>query len=155
MLLFPTATSGWTVGEFGTVLHSKDAGKTWEKQDAGVFRMFFDVAFTDDKQGYAVGGHGQMVKTEDGGESWEEIRTGVEDNLLALDVLADKVWITGLNGIYLEGPVGAPKPRFLDTYVWLNGVQMTSGGFGAAVGREGTILVTKDQGTSWVQLKIK
>lgn len=32
---FPTATQGWAVGHDGVILHSQDAGKTWQKQFDG------------------------------------------------------------------------------------------------------------------------
>src|ERR1019366_414977 len=32
---FPTAKDGWVVGQDGVVLHTRDGGNTWEKQQDG------------------------------------------------------------------------------------------------------------------------
>lgn len=60
-----------TVGDYGTVLLSDDAGKTF-RQAAGVpvSSTLTAVHFADDKHGWAVGQWGVILHTADGGENW-------------------------------------------------------------------------------------
>lgn len=82
-LFFIDANEGWAVGRKGLILHTNDAGKTWEKQRGGdLNERLRDVFFIDNKIGWVVGGqmveHGGdgfpaiVLKTEDGGSTWTQ-----------------------------------------------------------------------------------
>ena len=69
------------VGEFGLVLRSADAGKTWQalhKGDASLFAM--EVS---DGGGYAVGQNGAVLHSTDHGASWNEVKVVGRPKLLA------------------------------------------------------------------------
>ncbi len=62
----------WVVGRPGSViLHSADAGRTWERQGTGVAAPLYAVAFPTDLDGHAVGAYGVRLRTEDGGKNWK------------------------------------------------------------------------------------
>ncbi|QJR82611.1 hypothetical protein CA267_018565 [Alteromonas pelagimontana] len=63
----------WAVGHDAVILHSADAGNTWEQQfSAPEFqRPFLDVLFFDDLHGIAVGAYGLFYRTLNGGKSWQ------------------------------------------------------------------------------------
>lgn len=67
----------WAVGRPGSaVLHSGDAGQTWEILRTGQRLPLHGVFFVDEKYGWAVGELGIVLKTEDGGRSWSVGRLG-------------------------------------------------------------------------------
>lgn len=67
----------WAVGRPGTtVLHSADAGKTWETFQTGQPLPLQAVYFMDERQGWAVGTYGSILGTKDGGKTWRVQRRG-------------------------------------------------------------------------------
>lgn len=61
----------WAAGRPGSaVLHSADAGKTWEIQRTGQAVPIHGLHFADVKRGWAVGELGTILATIDGGKSW-------------------------------------------------------------------------------------
>ena len=57
-LHFAGAERGWIVGEKGTIVHTNDGGKTWERQETGTEGDFKAVYFTNPRYGWAVGDKG-------------------------------------------------------------------------------------------------
>ncbi|MBI5439937.1 MAG: hypothetical protein HY900_01865, partial [Deltaproteobacteria bacterium] len=74
---FPTASQGWAVGRWGTVLHTADGGTTWEKQKTGVDDTLASVSFVDAQNGWAVGDRGTILHTANGGKTWEKQKSPV------------------------------------------------------------------------------
>ena len=67
----------WVAGTPGTrVLHSPDAGRTWQAFATGVQTPIHGLAFADDRHGWAVGALGTILATSDGGQSWQRQRAG-------------------------------------------------------------------------------
>ncbi len=63
----------WAVGHDSVILHTSDAGKTWERQywapdDAC---PLFDVWFENANHGFAVGAYAYVLETNDGGKTWK------------------------------------------------------------------------------------
>jgi len=79
--------NGWAVGHDSLILHTSDAGESWEMQyrdpvldesrdeQAGglLERPLMDVWFRNAKTGFAVGAYGLFLRTDDGGQNWEEL----------------------------------------------------------------------------------
>ena len=62
---------GWAVGDFGTIIHTRDGGKTWMSQGSGEDRIYNDVCFIDRQLGWVAGEYGLLYHTTDGGTTWE------------------------------------------------------------------------------------
>ena len=61
-----------SVGQWGHVILSDDAGTTWRQaQKVPTRTTLTSVYFTDDKNGWAVGHDTVVIHTIDGGETWE------------------------------------------------------------------------------------
>jgi hypothetical protein len=58
---FVDSNNGWTVGEGGTILATRDGGTTWEPQKSGTDKDLDGVHFADAHTGWAVGDRGTMV----------------------------------------------------------------------------------------------
>ena len=69
-LYFADAKHGWIVGEKGFIVHTKDGGKTWKRQEIETEGNFTAVYFTNLKYGWAVGDEGLVATTDDGGRHW-------------------------------------------------------------------------------------
>jgi photosystem II stability/assembly factor-like uncharacterized protein len=85
-----TAVGGqlWAGGHDGVILHSADAGKTWQAQRRDPYQLaagenpadhdprqgvpILDIAFADASNGIAVGAYNLMLVTHDGGATWDE-----------------------------------------------------------------------------------
>ena len=84
---------GWVVGHDGVILHTDDAGNTWQVQhyiEGGA--SLLDVLFLDEDRGIAVGTYGAMMQTVDGGRSWSVTENALTDegfHLNDLIVLGD------------------------------------------------------------------
>lgn len=71
---------GWTVGDHGVVLHTRDAGLHWTAQDSGLDCRLRSVFFLTPEHGWIVGGYydpfvhrsrGVLLSTADGGTTWK------------------------------------------------------------------------------------
>src|SRR5262245_36578659 len=69
---------GWACGDDGTIWHSIDGGKTWERQKTGTRASLRGLHFITPYTGWAVGrietpagSVGVLLKTTDGGLKWE------------------------------------------------------------------------------------
>ena len=67
---FPNATTGYIVGDAGTILKTTDAGTSWTTQISGTFNGLTSVCFIGVDTGYAIGGSSTILKTTDGGNTW-------------------------------------------------------------------------------------
>ncbi len=72
---FVTADVGWVAGDKGTILHTRDGGKSWDAQlggdPAAADPAIGRLRFFDERHGWATK-DGKLLATTDG-ESWEEI----------------------------------------------------------------------------------
>lgn len=65
----------WIAGAPGTrVLHSDNAGQSWELLDTGQRLPLSGLSFIDTQHGWAVGAMGTMLATRDGGRTWRSQR---------------------------------------------------------------------------------
>jgi len=70
----------WVVGHDGVILHSGDAGLTWQRQRVDAWDAesadpqsgvpLLDVLFLDAQHGFAVGAYSLFLETRDGGKTW-------------------------------------------------------------------------------------
>jgi photosystem II stability/assembly factor-like uncharacterized protein len=74
-VVFVNPEVGWVSGDKGTILHTKDAGKTWEPQlggdPAAADPKIKRLRFFDERHGWAIKDKKLLATTD--GENWEEI----------------------------------------------------------------------------------
>jgi photosystem II stability/assembly factor-like uncharacterized protein/tetratricopeptide (TPR) repeat protein len=67
-----SGSHAWIVGSPGSIiLHTTDAGRTWETLRTGQSLPLADVEFVDPSHGFAVGAMGTILATTDGGATWK------------------------------------------------------------------------------------
>jgi photosystem II stability/assembly factor-like uncharacterized protein len=64
---FVDASTGWAVGQIGTIATTTDGGLTWTFQESGTTAGLYDLIFVDSQVGWIVGREGMILKTLTGG----------------------------------------------------------------------------------------
>lgn len=165
---FADEQNGWIVGEFGTIRHTSDGGKTWVEQQksllgGGIVDMFdlptlFGVHFVNNQEGLATGLEGHIAHTHDGGNTWAfdtvDEKVAIDDPLYRPFLFPDgHGWAVGSGGEVVTKEAGdAPWKRAklgMRLFTWLRGIDFYDQNNGWIVGGFGTILKTKDGGKTW------
>jgi photosystem II stability/assembly factor-like uncharacterized protein len=163
---FITAREGWIVGALGTILHTKDAGKTWSPQVSGSTGYTLNaVSFVSATTGVAVGSAGRILRTVNGGTTWSAITASTGGSALNDVYFQDTLtgWIVGNGGVILRSTNSGstwtrilPSPTTTDLervsfprYTFGTNPPSDPYGFGWIVGAGGTILSTGDFGLTW------
>jgi photosystem II stability/assembly factor-like uncharacterized protein len=162
-----TGGQAWAVGKDGIILHSKDAGRNWEKQASGTQESLSAVCFTNNQVGFVVGTGGIILATRDGGLSWRMQNSGIKDYLLGVQALdGNKAYAVGVFGTFLATIDGGATwkksefswekliPRILEEVSGkvepnFNSVHFVTPEIGWVVGEFGLILHTRDGGRTW------
>jgi photosystem II stability/assembly factor-like uncharacterized protein len=79
---FVDDNEGWAVGDLGRIFHTLDAGKTWDRQDAGTQQPFVSLACPDKTHVWAAGQGGEISFSNDGGKTWQSQNSSVKRQLL-------------------------------------------------------------------------
>jgi photosystem II stability/assembly factor-like uncharacterized protein len=146
----------WIVGYYGTILHSRDRGFTWEVQTSGTKEALFRVSFVNPENGWISGSYGTILRTRDGGGSWELQQAPTTEHLFGLNFLNERIgWVVGSRGtiLYTEDGGLTWVDRSLGEDVILNDVAFINRREGWVVGEFGRIYHTVDGGQSWVKQK--
>ena len=158
---FPTATSVWAVGG-GRILHSTDAGVTWEIQTSLPGADLLSVTFADDQHGIACGTRTAagasaplVLVTSDGGKTWGEATpSGASGYLGSLSMSdADRAWIGSTTGqLWTTADGGAAwTKRVVGGYGGPLAVATADGTTGWVGGSAGRIWRTTNGGASWLR----
>ncbi len=83
---FVDASTGWAVGQSGTIIRTSDGGATWTGQVSGTTWDLTGVSFADTQHGWVIGEYEEvgrvldyqglrvMLRTVDGGATWKRVR---------------------------------------------------------------------------------
>jgi photosystem II stability/assembly factor-like uncharacterized protein len=153
---FISASTGWAVGEFMTILKTTNSGTNWVPIFSGSISLN-SVLFTSTSVGYAAGNNGYIMETTNGGTNWTVNNSNVSYSLFSVHFPAGST-TTG----YTVG-MGSPSPPILKStdsgLNWtiqpvpvgnaLTSVFFTSVSTGWAAGWIGSIMFTSNGGTNW------
>ncbi|GEM_PF-918630 len=133
---FVNEMAGWAVGESGTIISTKDGGKTWKLQKSGTLKTprrlllarlgtrelvephFFSVYFIDDKKGWATGESGTIISSDDGGRTWYRQASNTDVALYSVYfVNASTGWAVGESGTILSTTDGGKTWKAQDSRV--------------------------------------
>jgi photosystem II stability/assembly factor-like uncharacterized protein len=149
---FVNRTTGWAVGDAGTLLYTSNGGKTWSQQASHTDDDLFDVQFVDEKTGWVVGEHGTVLKTTNAGRTWKGQHSHTANTLFAISFFDKKTGlVVGDSGTIIKtsnaGKAWSPKISL--TASGLYGVSFADKDHAWAVGDESTIIASIDGGKSW------
>ncbi len=98
-IFFLNEASGWIVGDYGTILTTKDGGNSWHISNIGPYPSLFSIFFKDEREGWAVGQNGFSLRTRDGGRTWGKAPIGTEESLYCIRVHGDYGVVVGDHGV--------------------------------------------------------
>jgi photosystem II stability/assembly factor-like uncharacterized protein len=151
-ITFPSEKHGWAAGRWGTILHTKDGGDSWTRQDSRIDTTLVAVDFADRRSGWAVGVKGTIVHTSDGGTTWTKQACPVDYLLMDVTfVSAKKGWVVTEQTHILATTDGGSTwmVQFAAADFILRGVSFCDAFRGWAVGEYGYIYHTTDGGETW------
>lgn len=172
-LHFFDSARGIAATDSGAMLSTFDGGENWtaagRQGHADLLSSLFFLN-SNDRRGWAAG-HGDVLRTDDAGETWtpltpEGVNTSYQSPIRAIQFQDDRHgWAAGMNaslmltadgGVTWEAattPLAAGEhPNFWDLF-FVDGqtLRLRSGQAGWVVGEEGTILATRDAGSTWTR----
>ena len=160
---------GWAVGSRGTLLATRDSGKSWQAKPQPTEDAIRDIYFADELNGWLLcerniydlrtndEQRAYLVKTTDGGEHWQRANlrgANVDARLMrALFSRNGSGWAFGEGGaIYSTRDSGASWTKLqAPTRYLLLGGDFIDENSGWLVGAGATILQTSDGGDTWHQ----
>jgi photosystem II stability/assembly factor-like uncharacterized protein len=105
---FVDRTTGFFVGDSGTIMRSDNGGITWNKQQSMTSANLTSVFFRSKLMGVAAGGSGTILTTFDGGVHWKTEAPLTTRTINKLFVTNDSAVIAiGKNGTIIHGQLHA------------------------------------------------
>lgn len=150
-LHFVDDNEGWIVGSGGVMLHTRNGGRTFQKQYSRTDDLY-GLYFYDNKIGWSVGSNGTILHTDDGGNNWRRQQSNTRVRLYSVHFVdANRGWIVGMNGTILATTDGGKiwEPRICPLSVHLKQVYFLNDQQGWIVGDRGAILRSIDGGKNW------
>ena len=149
---FPDENNGWTCGRWGSVFHTADGGKTWDKQESITDYTLSSIHFVDANNGWAVGDEGAIIHSADGGKTWIKQKSPVDFFLMDVFFLNKYAgWIATEETTILNTKDGGKTwtIQFQDQDYILKSISFADENNGWAVGEYGYIYHTADGGETW------
>jgi photosystem II stability/assembly factor-like uncharacterized protein/spore coat protein CotH len=150
---FPNDTTGFVVGDHGTLMRTSNRGSTWTQFSIGLNLAFFGLATVSNSTLIAVGESGACYRSVDAGVSWTAIPLPTTNHLRAVEFASPLIgWIVGDGGTILhttDGGLGWISQGSIDSLITLRGIVALNAASALAVGDAGTMYRTTDGGVSW------
>ncbi len=151
---FADSRNGWVVGHDALILHTTDAGATWQPQELQGWTgrdkpRLNGIATLDQRRAVIVGEFGLIAWTADAGGNWQIVSANKLPTLLAVSMRDERGVAVGLNGTLLRLSVTEPGPiaaEPVDTGLTqhLLAVSVAADGQTAVVGGKGFLEVFRD-----------
>ncbi|HXV78405.1 MAG TPA: YCF48-related protein [Candidatus Binatia bacterium] len=146
----------WVVGYYGTILHSKDRGLTWEIQQSPARNALFRVRFTSLDKGWISGSYGTLLHTTNGGKHWSTQATKTTEQLFGLSFANEQMgWVVGSRGTVLHTRDAGLSwnNASIPEDITFSDVAFVNASRGWIVGEFGVIFHTSNGGKSWSKQK--
>ena len=85
-IYFADRLRGWVVGDSGKILHTDDAGTSWQPQTSGTRYALRCVVFPDEHTGWVAGSHASVLHTDNGGISWTPQAVAIDSSRTFLSI---------------------------------------------------------------------
>jgi len=98
---FVNGETGYISGEFGTVLKTEDAGKSWQHLATLPDNFYPHTAlFKEGGIGWVGGLGGQILNTRDGGKTWDPQQTPSIAPIYSIAAINDRLFAVGGAGVF-------------------------------------------------------
>jgi photosystem II stability/assembly factor-like uncharacterized protein len=158
-LWFENEQSGWAVGPFGTLLGTRDGGKTWvswmEKVDNDKM-LHYNAVRGVGADVYLASEQGLLFKLDRARERFLPLATGYTGSFFGVVGTRDYVIAYGLRGSAYRSRDGGATWQRLSTGVpaGLTGASLLDGGELLFVTQDGRLLLSADQGDSFKSIAV-
>jgi len=145
----------WVIGGFSTILHSNDAGASWDSWSLDEDIYLTTIQFVDPQHGVVSGEFGTVLLTADGGVSWNRAKN-LPDSFYAQSTWFSSPatgWVVGLGGTIWKTGDGGQSWQSIPSGISTPLYGIT--GFGntlVAVGDNTTVLYRRAGDGSWTSL---
>lgn len=154
MLILPGSSTGYAVGNHGSILKTEDQGGSWMLMDSATTANLNGIAFTSQGKGYVVGDNGEILTTNTSGQ-WESMESGTHYHLNSVAFSTeDNGYAVGYKGLILRKQEDHWEEVNSPTLFTLYCIDFASITTAIAAGDSGTILRTSDGGTSWNKVSV-
>ncbi|MFA7289178.1 MAG: YCF48-related protein, partial [Melioribacteraceae bacterium] len=157
-IVFADSKTSFAVGDSGSVVVSRDSGKTWLGANINSKVLLNDVFSFRSGKCFIVGDSATLLMSQDNLNSFIDVPTMQMRNGITFFNIYFKNeslgFITGNNGIILKTMNGGMnwKQVITNTDNLLYDIVFTDNKSGFAVGWEGTLLKTTDSGETWIKV---
>ncbi len=118
---FINSSTGWVVGDTGTILKTTDGGTNWIQQTSNTTERLKDVFFIDALNGVVVGENGMILKTTDGGTHWYFQTSNTNETLNAVHFFDTNTgYATGTKRTLRKTTNGGNFPTYVNDYAEKN-----------------------------------
>ena len=145
----------WVTGGFSTIVHSDNAGASWQTWSLDEDLYLTTIQFVDRRHGIVSGEFGTVLLTEDGGVTWNRV-DDLPDSFYPQSAFFTSPatgWVVGLNGTIWKTDSGGQSWQRMESGINTPLYGIT--GFGntlVAVGDNATILYHRVGDESWTPL---
>ena len=152
-IFFLSTTSGFTVGNQGTLLSTSDGGNNWSPISLGSSSNFRKVYFKSNSIGYILSDDGKIFKSINGGSTWSS-QTIHTSGLNGIDFNGNNGIAVGDNGhVFHTSNAGETWIPFGTISVFaFNDVKFLNDTTAVIVGVQGKVFKTNDRGITWSPL---
>ncbi len=157
-IVFADSKTSFAVGDSGTVVVSRDTGKTWQSANINSKVLLNDVFSFRSGKCFVVGDSATLLMSKDYLASYIDVPTmQMRDGITFFNIYFKNEnlgFITGNNGIILKTMNGGMnwKQVITNSDNLLYDIVFTDDKSGFAVGWDGTILKTTDSGETWIKI---
>lgn len=140
----------WAVGQFGTVIHSNNGGKSWIRQNSGIDESLIGVDFINHKSGWMISPK-TLFNTEDGGKTWEKVKEFSMDMTTLKFYDQNNGWIVGEENIFHTSDGGKTwvGQKYNGDPTIFRSIAVLSPEEAWIAGELGRVFHTVDAGNSW------
>jgi photosystem II stability/assembly factor-like uncharacterized protein len=151
---FVSSTTGWVVGDAGTIKRTADGGATWISQTSTSTATLLSIDFANSTTGWTVGDDGTVLRTANGGTNWaaQSVPTSATLRSVACADVGTGVAV-GDEGTVLRTVDGGSTwtTQSVPASATLRAVDFVGAATGWAVGDNGTVLRTTNGGSTWTR----
>jgi photosystem II stability/assembly factor-like uncharacterized protein len=152
--VFTGSDRGWTFGEGGVAMFTRDGGASWSRQTLPTKYLMLGGAFVDEQHGWLVGAGATILQTSDGGTTWHSgiVRDGASTRFTSISFVGNRLgWAVGSAGRAFATTDGGRAWFEQRTNVTsdLLDVKFIDAAEGWIAGTNGTLLHTTNSGVRW------
>ena len=146
--------NGFAVGSDNAILHTRDGGFSWQRQNSPVDLTLSTVFVKAAKNAVIVGTRGTILTTDDGGDRSRVVNIDVRDHLYGLTFTGEDFstgWATGTYGRILKTVDGGTswQSQASGTTEHILKIAALNSSNAVAVGVNGIVLTTHNGGEKW------